>query len=246
MASPYLEMTLRVCAFALWSSLWPRRALKSRLEPIVGFRAYRIFYNLGTIGLLVWAYAFLIYRSPETPELWNLRGYVWFKPLIYLIEGLGVFFLTAVVQFGLSFWGLKNEPKTNGLHTGGFYKITRHPLYWSVFCLFFGHMLVMGTALSVLFFVLMELYNVVGVIALENRALARRFGQGFVEFRARTSTVPFASLLAGRVKLVRGELPLRWIIGAVLFTCVVATLHDSWIVRPFTWLRPMLDGAYTG
>jgi uncharacterized membrane protein len=218
--------------------------LKSRIEPLVGFKAYRMFYNLGTIGLLVWAYAFLVYRSPETPVLWNLHGYVWFKPLIYLIEGFGVFFLTALVQFGLSFWGLKNAPQTLTLHTNGFYKITRHPLYWSVFCLFFGHMLAMGTALSVLFFVLMELYNVVGVIALENRALARQFGDAFVEFRARTSSVPFVSLIEGRVRLARGDLPLRWIVGSVVFTCVVALLHDSWIVRPFTLLRPILDGGH--
>jgi uncharacterized membrane protein len=235
-------MTLRIIAFAVWSSFWPRRAIKRRIEPVVGFKAYRIFYNLGTIGLLVWAYAFLIYRSPETPKLWDLHGYVWFKPLIYFIEGLGVFFLTALVQFGLSFWGLKNEPQTLALHTSGFYKITRHPLYWSVFCLFFGHMLVMGTALAVLFFVLMELYNVVGVIALENRALARQFGAAFAEFQAQTSSVPFVSLLGGRVTLVRGELPLRWIVGSVLFTCVVALLHDGLIVRPFALLRPMLDG----
>lgn len=246
MASLYLEMTLRVCAFGLWSSLWPRRALKGRIEPLVGFRAYRIFYNIGTIGLLVWAYAFLVYRSRDTPVLWDLHGYIWFKPLIYAVEGLGVFFLTAVVQFGLSFWGLKNAPDSLELHTDGFYKITRHPLYWSVFCLFFGHMLAMGTVLSVLFFVLMELYNVVGVIALENRALARQFGPAFAQFQARSSSVPFASLLAGRVRLSRGEIPLRWVIGALLFTCAVALLHDSLIVRPFTWLRPMLDSSHAG
>lgn len=246
MTSVYLEMTLRVCAFALWSSLWPRQALKRRIEPLVGFKAYRVFYNLGTIGLLVWAYAYLVYRSPETPVLWDLHGFAWFKPLIYLIEGLGVFFLTAVVQFGLSFWGLKNEPQTQTLHTGGFYKITRHPLYWSVFCLFFGHMLAMGTLLSVQFFVLMELYNVIGVIALENRALSLRYGEAFVDFQAQTSSIPFASLLKRRVRLEYGELPFRWILGSVVFTCVVAMLHDGWIVRPFTLLRPMLDSGHSG
>jgi uncharacterized membrane protein len=241
-SSPYLEMTFRICVFALWSSGWPRRAVKSRLEPLVGFRAYRMFYNIGTIGLLVWAYAFLIYKSPETPELWNFRGYVWFKPLIYLIEGFGVFFLASLMQFGLSFWGLKCQPKTLALHTNGFYKITRHPLYWSVFCLFFGHMLVMGTGLAVLFFVLMELYNVVGVMAFENRALARQFGPAFEAFHASTSTVPFVSLLRGRVTLSRGELPLRWIAGSVVFTLVVAVVHDALLVRSFTLLRPVLDG----
>lgn len=241
--APYLEMTLRVCVFAFWSSFWPRRLVKSRLEPLLGFKAYRFLYNIGTIALLVWAYAFLVYRSPETQVLWNLHEYAWFKPLIYLIEGMGVFFLTALLQFGLSFWGLKDAPAVPELHTVGFYKITRHPLYWSVFCLFFGHMLVMGTTLSVLFFCMMELYNVVGVIALENRALARQFGHAFADFREQSSSIPFASLLTGRVKLLPGELPLRWVFGSCVFTLIVAMLHDAWLVRPITLLRPILDAT---
>ncbi|MFM2418108.1 MAG: hypothetical protein RL385_2831, partial [Pseudomonadota bacterium] len=181
-ASPHLELAFRVGVFALWSSFWPRRRVKGLIEPRVGFRAYRMVYNLGTMGLLAWAYAYLVYKSPDTVQLWNLRGYMWFKPLVYGIEALGIFFLTSLVQFGLSFWGLTALPNTKGLHTGGFYKITRHPLYWAVFCLFFGHTLVLGTSLAVLFFVLMELYNVVGVIALENRALKRDFGPAFDAF----------------------------------------------------------------
>jgi uncharacterized membrane protein len=243
LAAPYLEMTLRVCVFAFWSSFWPRRAVKSRLEPLVGFKAYRMFYNIGTMGLLAWAYAFLVYNSPSTPELWNLRGYVWFKPLVYGIEALGIFFLTSLVQFGLSFWGLKTPPQVMALHTSGFYKITRHPLYWSVFCLFFGHTLVMGTALAVLFFVLIELYNVVGVMALENRPLARDFGPAFDDFHARTSTVPFKSLLDGRSKLEPGELPVRWIVGSLAFTLAAALFHDAVIVRSIAILRPVLSAG---
>lgn len=239
-ASPYVQLTLRVLLFAFWSSFWPRRAIKSRIEPIVGFKVYRIFYNVGTMALLAWSYSYLVYKSPETVRLWDLHDHVWFKPLIYFIEGLGIFFLASLVQFGLPFWGLKNPPSDMKLHTSGFYKITRHPLYWSVFCLFFGHTLSMGTTLAVLYFVLMELYNVVGVIALENRSLARDFGPAFTEFHARTSTLPFKSLLDGRSKLTRGELPLRWIAGAVVFTVLTALLHDPVILGSIELVRPVM------
>src|SRR5438093_1454955 len=152
--APYFELSLQVLAFALWSSLWPRRFLKGRIEPRVGFRAYRLFYNAGTIILFCSSFAYLTQHSNETAELWDLHGYVWFLPLVYAIETLGVFFLSACSQLGLSFWGLANPPPDRGLQTTGFYKITRHPLYWSVFCLLFGHMLVLGSALAVLYFVL--------------------------------------------------------------------------------------------
>ncbi|MFI5307924.1 MAG: NnrU family protein [Polyangiales bacterium] len=229
--APHLELTLHVLAFAVWSSFWPRPAIKGRLEPKVGFRAYRIFYNVGTIALFCASFAHLAQHSAETRQLWNLRPYPWFRPLMYAIEGLGVFFLTACTQLGLSFWGLVDPPPDRGLQTGGFYKITRHPLYWSVFCLLFGHMLVFGSTLAVLYFVLMELYNVAGVIAFENRSLAMRYGKAFKEFHARTSTVPFKSLLQGKVRLQPGELPRGTIIASIAFTLVVAWLHGPLIVR---------------
>jgi uncharacterized membrane protein len=237
--SPYLALTLHVVAFAIWSSFWPRRVIKAHIEPLVGFRVYRIFYNVGTILLFALSFAYLTQHSAETPQLWNLRGYSWFRPLIYVIEGLGVFFLSACVQLGPSFWGLVNPPPDTGLQTNGFYKITRHPLYWSVFCLFFGHMLVFGSALSVLYFALMELYNVAGVIAFENRGLSERYGAAFASFHARTSTLPFKSLLAGTVRLEPGELPKGAIVGSIFFTLVVAWLHDPLLAR-FMYALPTI------
>lgn len=228
---PYIDLTLHVLAFAFWSSFWPRRAIKGRLEPLVGFRAYRLFYNSGTILLFCTSFAYLAQHSTETVRLWDLRGYDWFRPLIYAIEGLGVFFLSACLQLGSSFWGLTNPPEDRGLETGGFYKITRHPLYWSVFCLLFGHMLVFGTALGILYLVLMELYNVAGVIAFENRGLAARYGEAFTSFHARTSTIPFKSLLQGKAPLEAGKLPRGALVGSVIFTLTVAWLHAPVLAR---------------
>jgi len=238
---PYLELTLHVIAFAIWSSFWPRPAIKGRLEPKLGFRAYRILYNLGTIALFCASFAYLAQHSRETAQLWNLRGYAWFRPLIYVIEGFGVFFLAACSQLGLSFWGLVDPPPDRGLQTGGYYKITRHPLYWSVFCLLFGHMLVFGSALAVLYFALMEAYNVAGVIAFENRALARRYGEAFAAFHARSSTVPFKSLLQGKLRLDPGELPRGAIAGSVAFTALVAWLHAPVLVPLMNALPTLAD-----
>jgi uncharacterized membrane protein len=238
--SPYLEVTWRVLVFAFWSSFWPRRAVKARLEPLLGFRVYRVFYNIGTIWLLSWSYAYLVYKSPDTIKLWDLHDYAWFKPLIYALGALCIFFLTSLVQFGLSFWGIKKPPTDVKLYTNGFYKITRHPLYWAVFCLFLSHTLSMGTTLAVLYFVLIELYNVVAVIALENRGLARDFGPALKEFHARTSTLPFKSLIDGRSRLGADELPVRWLVGAAALTLLVASLHDVIILGTLQLLRPVM------
>lgn len=240
--SPYLLLTLYVLAFAAWSSFWPRPAIKGRIEPVIGFRAYRIIYNIGTILLFCLSFAYLAQHSSATAQLWSLREHSWFRPLIYTIEGFGVFFLSACIQLGLSFWGLIDPAPDRGLQTNGFYKITRHPLYWSVFCLLFGHMLVFGSALGVLYFALMELYNVVGVIAFENRALARHYGAAFTAFHARTSTLPFKSLLQGKVALEPGELPRGAIVGSIVVTVLVAWLHDPVLVR-LMYALPTLPSA---
>jgi uncharacterized membrane protein len=230
-SSPYLGLTVHVLAFAFWSSFWPRRAIKQRLEPLVGFRIYRIFYNVGTIVLFCLSFGYLAQHSAQTPSLWNLRGYAWFRPLIYTINGLGVFFLTAAGHLGLSFWGFRNPPPDRGLQTKGFYKITRHPLYWSVFCLLFAHTLVFGTTLALLYFFYMELYNVAGVIVFENRGLARHYGTALTEFHARTSTMPFKAILQGRVKLEQRELPRGALVGTLVFTVLVALLHEPLLER---------------
>ena len=224
--SPYLILTAYVLIFAAWSSFWPRKAIKSRIEPILGFRAYRLLYNAGTILLFGLSFAYLAQHSSETERLWNFQRFRWFKPLIYVTQGLGVFFLSASTQLGLSFWGLTNPGPDTGLQTNGFYKITRHPLYWSVFCLLFGHLLVFGSGLALLYFVLMELYNVVGVVVFENRALAKSYGDAFTAFHARTSTLPFKSLLFGKVRWEQGELPKAALFSSVVLTLVIALLHD--------------------
>ncbi|HET8938579.1 MAG TPA: NnrU family protein [Polyangiales bacterium] len=224
--SPYLILITHVLVFAAWSSFWPRKAVKSRIEPVLGFRVYRLLYNAGTILLFGLSFAYLAQHSSETVRLWNLQHFWWFQPLIYVTQGLGVFFLSASSQLGLSFWGLTNPGPDTGLQTNGFYKITRHPLYWSVFFLLFGHLLVFGSGLAVLYFVLMELYNVAGVVVFENRALAKSYGAAFTAFHARTSTLPFKSLIQGKVRWEAGEPPKGALFSSVVFTLVVALLHD--------------------
>ena len=239
LSSPYITLTIHVLAFGFWSSFWPRRAIKSRLEPRVGFRAYRIFYNLGTIALFCTSFGYMAQHSAETPMLWNLHGYPWFRPLIYVVNGIGVFFLWAAGHLGWSFWGFKNPPPDRGLQTAGFYKITRHPLYWSVFCLLFAHMLVFGSVLGILYFACMELYNVIGVIVFENRELARHYGDAVTTFHARTSTLPFKAMLQGRSQLGRGELPRGTFVGSIVFTIIVGWIHAP-VITQFMYTVPTL------
>lgn len=224
---PYLQMAGHTLLFCFWSSLWPRQFVKERLEPLVGFRTYRLFYVIGTVFLFGNTLLYLFQHSGQSAQLWNFTAIPGYRYILNTIGTIGIFFFFGTFSLGLSFWGLKNPPTEGGLQTGGYYKITRHPLYWSVFCLLLGHTLRLGSALAVLWFVLLETYNVFGVVVFENPGLKRQYGEEWVAFKNRVSTIPFLSLLRGDVKFEPGEFPTRRFVGAGVFAAIVIFfLHD--------------------
>ncbi len=237
--SPYFWMFLHVAGFSVWSSLWPRQFLKRFFEPKIGYKAYRLFYNAGTIFLFGASLLHLFQHSPETARLWYWRDQAWFKPLMYTIESVGIFFMWGTAQLGISFWGFKNPPPDGNLQVRGYYKITRHPLYWSVFCLLFGHTLVLGSGLAVLYFLTMELYNVLGVILFENPSLSRQYGAAFDDYKRTVSTIPFLSILRGKVKLTKEDFPPKIFVGAGLFITFIILIHRPVIVFLVYTLPPL-------
>lgn len=236
---PYLYMAGHTLIFCLWSSLWPREFLKRRIEPVVGFRVYRLFYVAGTIFLFGNTILYLFQHSGETVRLWDFTAIPGYRYILYAIGTVGIFFFFGTFSLGASFWGLKNPPEEGGLKTGGYYKITRHPLYWSVFCLLFGHTLRLGTGLAVLWFVMLETYNVLGVLIFENPNLKRQYGTEWVAFRDRISTIPFLSLIRGKVKIEPGEFPWHLVAGAAIFAPIVIFFLHEWIVWLVYYLPPL-------
>ncbi len=237
--SPYFYLFLHVLGFSLWSSFWPREFVKKRLEPKLGYRAYRLLYNAGTIFLFGASILYLFQRSGETVQLWYLRDRVWFKPLLYSIGTAGIFFLYGVSQLGASFWGFKKPPAASDAQVRGYYKITRHPLYVSVFCFLLGHTLVLGSGLAVFYFFAMELYNVLGVIFLEDPNLIRRYGESYRDYQKTVSVIPFLSILQGKIKLTRSDLPPRVFVGVALCTAFVILIHRPVIVFLVYYLPPL-------
>lgn len=230
---PYLIMAAHVAGFAFWSSFWPRRFVKERLEPALGFRAYRLLYNAGTIFLFGAVLLYLFQNSARTVQLWNWRGEPWLTPLVMVLLGISVFFLGSVPPHGKSFWGFA-EPDPDaideGLQVRGYYKITRHPMYWSIFFLLLGHVLVLGSGLALVCFAALELYNVLGVIFFENPELERRYGESFRDYRRKISTIPFLSVIEERVSLTREDIPPGTLAGLAMFYLVLLAIHDPVIV----------------
>jgi len=218
-------MLLHVAAFAFWSSFWPRDFVKKRLEPVMGWVGYRFFYNFGVIFLLGASILYLAQKNPESIILWNLRGEPWFRPLIYILMALCVFFLYAVVPMGLSFWGLWKPPEKFELLQTGIYRVTRHPLYVAVFFMLLAKTLVFGTLIAVIWSVGLLAYNVLGVWYLETPSVRAHWGREFEEYEKRVHWFPFLSILQGREKFAWSEFsPAGWIGLALTYLGLIA-LH---------------------
>lgn len=224
---PYLYLTGHCLLFCFWSSFWPRRFVKARLEPVLGFRTYRTLYVIGTLVLFGNTLIYLVQHSGETVQLWNFTAVPGYRYILYAFGTLGIVFLSGILSLGPSFWGLADPPPEGGLLTTAYYKVSRHPLYWAVFFFMFGHVLRLGSGLAVLWLVILDVYNVLAVIYLENPGLEEKYGEEWRAFRDRISPIPFVSLLRGKVRIEKGELPTGRLIGAGVFTLfVVFWFHD--------------------
>ncbi|MCW5829756.1 MAG: DUF1295 domain-containing protein [Deltaproteobacteria bacterium] len=241
--NPYLGMALHVLGFSVWSSLWPRPFIKSRLEPLMGWVGYRFFYNFGVIFLFGASILYLVQKGPETAQLWNFRGEPWFKPLIYILMGLVMFFLAGVAPMGRSFWGLGRPPEKFTLIQSGMYRITRHPLYVAVFLCLVAKTLVFGNAAALIWSVGLLAYNIIGVWVFETPSVRAQWGEEFDTYQKRVHWFPFVSILMGKEKFVWDEMPRRAF--AVLAICYlgIVLLHDTLV-----WLTHILPrlGYVTG
>jgi len=112
----------------------------------------------------------------------------------------------------------------------GIERITRHPFFAGTALLGVGHALLASRLTGVVFFGGLALFALVGAWHQDRKLLATR-GAAHAALLARTSLVPFAAIVAGRQRLVVGELPLgaialggvgAWLLGGPAHAAIMA------------------------
>jgi len=106
----------------------------------------------------------------------------------------------------------------------GVFAVTRHPMNWSFMLWALVHVALSGSARNLIVAWGIFLLALVGSIG-QDRTTARLLGEAWREWTERTSFVPFAALLQGRIGW--RELRPGWIalIGGVAFWAAVTTYH---------------------
>ncbi len=196
----------------------------------LGQGPYMGLFSLASVAGLVWlGFAFAGGRASD----WNVA---------YWAPGpatRGVQLILQLIALLLIFPGLTTPNPTSVRQEGalerpdvvkGMLRITRHPFLWGVAIWATGHLLVNGERASLVLFgamLLLALFGTASIDAKRRRAL----GPTWDSFAAQTSNVPFAAILAGRQKLVLGEIGWWRILVAFALWAGLA------------WAHPMLFGV---
>ena len=109
-----------------------------------------------------------------------------------------------------------------GQQARGIQRITRHPMLWSFALWALVHVIGNGDLASLIFFGTFAISAFLGMPSID-RKLAARNPAAAAELRAETSIIPFGAILAGRNRLVLGEI--GWLAPLLALLGWAALLH---------------------
>lgn len=179
--------------------------VRDALTSVVGERLYMGLFSLASVAGLTWLiFAFGGARNAAgdslywsvTPLTRDIQLGLQLLAMLLVVPGLTTPNPTSVAQQGI----LERPDAIKGM-----LRITRHPFLWGVAIWAGGHILVNGSVAALILFgamLLLALFGTVSIDAKRRRAL----GQSWATFAERTSSVPFAAILAGRQSLAIGEI----------------------------------------
>jgi len=171
--------------------------LRDGLVARLGEGPYRGMFALASLLGLVWmAYA---YRHAPALPTWGLV--LGFRPAAYLLVLIAFIF----VVIGLATPSPTQVGKESTLTRGpdiarGMVRITRHPFLWGVALWALVHLIVNGDLASLVLFGSLLVLALAGTAVIDAKR-RRGCGEGWMQFAAVTSNVPFAAILAGRNRL---------------------------------------------
>jgi uncharacterized membrane protein len=118
-----------------------------------------------------------------------------------------------------------------GQQVRGIQRITRHPMLWSFALWALVHVIGNGDVASLIFFGTFAISAFLGMPSID-RKLAARSPEAAAKLRAETSILPFGAILAGRNRLVLGEIGLLAPVLALIGWAVVLHFHARFFGVP--------------
>lgn len=203
-------------AFFASHAIPARPGVKGWLKARLGRAGYGALFSLLSTAILIW----LIVAAGRAPwvDLWY--QYPWMRWGANIAMPCAI--LLAVFGFGapnpLSFGGRRGgfDPDHPGIAG-----VTRHPLIWALLIWSAAHLLVNGDLAHVILFGAFAGFCIAGMPMLDARK-RRELGPDWGRASARTSALPFAALISGRWRPVRGPSPVRLLIAVAVWAALLA------------------------
>ena len=209
--------------------------LRSTLSTLLGEKGYLAIFSIIAIvslTVLVWGYREL----PRYYYFWEPRLFFLWVPA--LLMPFSCILLTGTI--------LSRNPKTtlveanssfqeDGLdsHTG-IYRITRHPIQWSIIIWAVSHLVSNGDRSSVVFFSSFLVLSLFGTV-FSDRRKAQRNNEKWLPIANHTSNIPFLAILERRNRFLLSELTPMILIG-ILFFFTIVWLHEYLSGVPISFL----------
>jgi uncharacterized membrane protein len=209
--------------FAITHLVLSSQSLRPRLIARLGPDAFRGVYSLAVIAWFVALVWFFALHKHAGPLLWTTIG----PPdvahmLSYVVLGLAFAILVAgLLPTQAAPSAMTARPENVAAH--GLLRVTRHPFNAAMALFGVAHLFVNGHLGDVLFFGGFPLFAWIG--SRHQDARMSRDKPGYREMVSRTSFVPFAAVLAGRQRLVAGELPWLGLAGGIVVAALIRYWH---------------------
>jgi uncharacterized membrane protein len=222
---PLAQLVVATLAFVV-THFVSSTPLRGAIAGALGEKAWIALYSLVAfiaIGWMAWAYG-AAPRAPLWPGLRLLPLLVMPIALVLLVGGVLGRNPTAVMQER----ALRSSEPARGM-----IRLTRHPVMWAIALWAAAHILARGDLASSIFFGGFLAVALLGTVLIDARKRAA-FGADWRRFAAVTSNVPFGAIVAGRNRLVAGEI--GWRVVAVAVVAYVALLAAHPLVfgaRPY-------------
>jgi uncharacterized membrane protein len=216
-------MTSILLAAAFWLGLHFIVAgpLRAPLVGVLGERLYRGIFSLLSIAGLAW-FVFAYRAAPWIP-LWPTVPALGYLALMLVFVGL----LLVVVGMGpMNPTAISPRMNDNKLAIYGITRVTRHPRLCGVSLWGIAHLLVNGHLAALIMFGSVLVSAVNGMASID-RKRRHALGQFWDDFAAQTSRLPFAAVLAGRIRFDTTEFRAWQVALAVVLFAGVIWLHGT-------------------
>ena len=206
--------------------------LRDAIVGVTGERGFMGLFSLASLGGIIWmAVSYNAASAQGSDVVWDLGpGIKHLGPLV-----VGAAFLLGVPGLLMpspTAVGMEARAADSGT-VQGVLRITRHPFLWSVALWSAFHVAANGDLASIVFFGTFLMLSVAGTFSIDAKR-ARKMGEAWKAYAARTSNFPFGAILSGRGALKIGELlTFRLAVAIVAFLVVLFAHAQVFGVSPF-------------